>query len=141
MKETGSVWVLVLVGVVLALVVSAGLGTWLIGAETLRVMGLVLVSGLVLCGVLVAVAVVVRAYRRNDAQPIERQVIRETRIIDSRPPAPYQLPAPQATPFGVFPELLRAAYRSGALSSGSDVVDAEVRSLPAPGEWGGDITP
>lgn len=132
------------VAFLVALVAALGVAAWLIGAETLRVMGLIFVSGLVLVGLVVAAAVVVRAYRRQDALPIERQVIRETRIIDSREPAP-QLPTVQPSPFGVFPELLRASYRAGLLT-GQDgaggVVEAEVRRLPAQGQsWSGDIVP
>lgn len=127
-----------------ALVAALGVGLWLIGAETLQVMGLIFVSGLVAVGLVVAVAVLVRAYRRQDALPIERQVIRETRIIDSREPAP-QLPSATPSPFGVFPELLRASYRAGLLTGQDgrgEVLEAEVRQLPAHGQsWNGDIIP
>lgn len=129
-----------------ALVAALGIGLWLIGAETLRVMGLILTVGLVAVGLTGALALVVRAWRKNDSLPIERQVVREvreTRILDGREPAPQ---SPAQAPFGVFPEMLRASYRAGLLSGREDageVVEAEVRQLPARDRslWMGDIMP
>jgi len=90
---------------------------------------------------LAASALPIRAWRKNAAAPIEKQVIREVRVIDSRPAA-VQLPAPATQPpFGVFPELLRASYRAGLLAQPGEVVNAEVRQLTAGGDgWDGDIT-
>ena len=132
------------IALAVALVVALGMAGVMIGAQTLRVLAVVLVSGLVVVGLLCGAALVVRAYRKNDAKPIERQVIREVRIIDRAGPAP-QLPTLHPEPFGVFPELLRASYRAGLLSGQDgrgDVVEAEVHQLHADGRsWGGDITP
>jgi hypothetical protein len=129
------------IALAVALVAALGLVAWLIGAQTLRVMALVLVSGLVVVGLLLGAAAVVRAWRKNDAPPIERQVIREVRIIDRA--AQPQLPS--VPPFGVFPELLRASYRAGLLSGqdgSADVVDGEAHHLHPDGQsWSGDIMP
>lgn len=127
----------------LALVVGAVVGMLLIGEQTLRLLVGVLVVGGALSGVILACAAVVRAWRKNDAAPIERQVIREVRILDNRPQVP-QLPAPQNAPWAVFPELLRSSYRAGLLSGSdgrADTVDAQVRELGAGDSWQGDITP
>lgn len=146
MKEGGGVWTLVLVGLVLAVVVGAGLSVWLIGAERLMTLALILVGGLVLAVVVGASALPIRAYRRRDmtgethyVHDGTKTIIRE-RVIDSRP-APFPaLPAPAQTPFGVFPELLRASYQAGRLAAPrADVVDADVRELPPGDGWAGEI--
>jgi hypothetical protein len=134
------------VALAVALVGGALLAVWLIGAETLRIMGLVLIGGLALAGIVAATALPIRAWRKRDGVPIEkhvfhegRQVIRE-RVIDSRPALPV-LPGPQQAPFGVFPELLQASYRAGLLAQPGAVVDAEVRALGPADGWNGDIAP
>lgn len=134
MKETVGGLV---VALALALVGGALLTVWLV-RDALVVLAAVFVGGLVVAGITAAAALPIRAWRKNDAAPIEKQVIREVRVIDSRPPA-VQLPAP-AQPYGVFPELLRASYRAGLLAQPGAVVDAQVRQLPAGDGWDGDIT-
>ena len=126
------------VALALALVGGALLTVWLV-RDALVVLVAVLVGGLTLAGIIAAAALPIRAWRKNDAAPIEKQVIREVRVIDSRPAA-VQLPAPAAQPYGVFPELLRASYRAGLLAQPGDVVNAEVRQLAAGDGWDGDIT-
>lgn len=112
----------------------------LIGPAALTVLATLLIGGLVLAGIVAATALPIRAWKKNDAAPIEKQVIREVRVIDSRPQPMPQLPAPQQPPFGIFPELLRASYQAGQLAAPrSDVVEAEVRQLSS-GGWEGDIT-
>ena len=129
-----------LVNLALALVAGVIFTVWLIGAETMKVLAGMLVGGLLLIGLVAAAALPIRAWKKNDAKPIEKQVIREVRILDGRPAPVPQLPPPQQPPFGVFPELLRAAYQSGQLSARSgEAIDAAVRELPADG-WDGDIT-
>lgn len=128
--------------VVLALAVIGGLiyAIFLIGAETVKILATLLVSGLILAGLIAASAFPIRAWRKNDAAPIEKQVIREVRVLDNRPAPVPQLPAPQQAPFGVFPELLRASYQAGQLAAPrSGTVDAEYRHLEGDG-WNGDIT-
>lgn len=124
----------------LALVAGAIFTVWLVGAETMKVLVGLIVGGLLLIGLVAAAALPIRAWKKNDAKPIEKQVIREVRILDNRPAPMPQLPPPPQPPFGVFPELLRASYQAGRLSARSgEVVDAEVREVPADG-WDGDIT-
>lgn len=114
-------------GIVFALALALGgglmLAIYLIGGDALRTMGLILISGLTLALVIAASALPIRAWRRRDFTGDHyhhdgtKTVVRETRIIDGRAPAPaniklLQLPAqPQA---GAYPELLRAAYQAGA---------------------------
>ena len=112
----------------------------LIGSVALTALAFLLVGGMALTGVLAASALPIRAWRKNDARPIERQIIREVRILDNRPAPVPQLPAPTQPPFGVFPELLRASYQAGALNNRpGEVVDGEVRQMPADG-WDGEIS-
>ena len=150
MKETTtSIWTLVLAGLVLALVVGVGLAVWLLGADRLFVLALVFVGGLVLVGVMVAAAFIVRQWRRSDANPLvehhyhdgTRTVERVERVIDGRPQPLPQLPAPAQPPLGVFPELLRASYQAGYLGRGpeGETVDASVRDVTDSGEWSGPI--
>lgn len=111
----------------------------LIGAETVKLLATLLVAGLILAGLILASALPIRAWRKNDAAPVERQVIREVRVIDNRPAPLPQLPAPQPAPFGVFPELLRASYQAGRRAQPpGDTVEAEYR--PIEDGWTGDIT-
>jgi hypothetical protein len=135
------------VGAALALVVAIALAVFMIGAETLRTLGVIFVVGLALALVVGASALPIRAYRRKDqtgethyVHDGTKTIVRETRILDGRAieaPKLYQLPAQAQA--GAFPELLRAAFSAGALGSRSETaVDAEVREL-APDEWTGDI--
>ena len=142
MKDTAKYFYLILG---LAATAAALLAVWFIGPDHLYLLAVILISGLVVAGILAGAALVIRAYRKNDAPPvIEKRVYHEgvktvvrERVIDNRP-APLQLPAPQQ-PFGVFPELLRASYRAGVLAQPGEVADAEVRELGASDDWQGDI--
>jgi hypothetical protein len=129
------------VALALALVGGALLTVWLV-RDALVILAAVMVGGLVLIGMIAAAALPIRAWRKNDAAPIEKQVIREVRVIErpQLPAAAVQLPAPAQPAYGVFPELLRASYRAGLLAQPGDVVNAEVRQLPAGDGWDGDIT-
>jgi len=127
------------VALALALVGGALLAVWLL-RDVLVILAAVFVGGLVLIGIIAAAALPIRAWRKNDAAPIERQVVREVRVIERQPAAAVQLPAPAQPAYGVFPELLRASYRAGLLAQPGDVVDAQVRQLPAGDGWDGDIT-
>jgi len=137
MKELTPVLIVILA---LALVGGTIFAINLIGSAALTVLATLLVGGLVLAGLIAATALPIRAWRKNDAAPIEKQVIREVRILDSRPAPAPQLPAPQQPPLGVFPELLRASYQAGRLAAPrGEIIDAEVGHLDGD-TWNGDIT-
>lgn len=97
---------------------------WQIGRDRLYTLGLILTCAVAATLVLVALAIIVRMWRRNDAPPVIERHFRdgtvriiEKHTLDGRAPAQndiklLQLPAqPQA---GAYPELLRAAYAAGA---------------------------
>ncbi len=142
----------------LAIALTFGFALWLIGAEFVRVLAVILVAGLTLALVLVASAFPVKAWRVPHTPPplVEKHIIHdgtrtvERHTLDGRTalaPRLFQLPTqPQATS---FPELLRAAYQSGtsAVQRPDELpVDAEVRRLPDYDQseydsWGGEIMP
>ena len=146
------------IALALALIAALLLAVYLIGGDRLFILGVALVGGLVVAGLLAGLALVIRAYRKNDNPPVierhtyheGRQIIRETRVIDGRAieaPKIYQLPAqPQG---GAFPELLRAAFQAGTLTDGRQTyqtaqADRELRELdldPDVDGWEGDVTP
>ena len=160
-NETVSVLSIILA---LALIAGVLLAVWLIGSDTLRILGLILGIGLTLAAVIGASALPIRAWRRKDrtgethyVHEGTKTVIRETRILDGRAqeaPKIYQLPAaPQG---GAFPELLRAAYAAGRISphssslgqppggyqSDPDYSEAEITEVDLGDDdgWSGDIT-
>lgn len=148
-----------LIALALALVAGALLAVWLIGSDTLRTMGLILISGLTLALLIGASALPIRMWRRKDFTGDHyhtdgtKTIVKETRIIDGRQVTAsevklLQLPAqPQS---GAFPELLRAAYAAGATTlptrSASrpepDYGEAELDELDlsSPPGWDGDIS-
>ncbi|GAB4521537.1 MAG: hypothetical protein Kow0047_32460 [Anaerolineae bacterium] len=87
---------------------------YLVGAETMRTVLLVMAGAISTAIILAALSLPIRAWRKNDAAPVEKHYIKET-VLDGRvPQSPdvklLQLPAP---PSAGFPELLRAAYQAG----------------------------
>lgn len=151
------------IALALALIAGALLAVWLIGSDTLRTLGLILIIGLTLAAVIGASALPIRAWRRKDhtgethyVHEGTKTIVRETRILDGRAieaPKIYQLPAaPQG---GAFPELLRAAYAAGRIGPSSSLGQQPRGYQPGPdyseGEitevdlgddgWSGDITP
>lgn len=146
-----AIFVVLSLGVIVALAVGAVAAINAIGGERLYTLALVLVGAMGTAMVMGSLALVVFAWRRNQQPEREiRHIIRETKLIDGRPQAAPQvqlLPAPQQHPLGVFPELLRAAYQAGAnerLSSppgrqgmplGDELIDGDVTT------WGGSINP
>lgn len=127
-------------GLALAVTAAAVVGIWLLGADRLFVLALILVGGLALAGVLAAAALLVRQYRRSDANPVVEHHYHHDgtrtveRVIDGRPAALPQLPQLPAPGYGMFPELLRAAYQAGRSSGGGEAVDAVVRDVGWDGE-------
>lgn len=146
MNDTAKLFFL---AVAVALIVALGLAVWLIGADTLRTVALILFSALALGLILAASALPIRAYRRRDFTGDHfhtdgtRTVVKETRIIDGRQvtaPEVKLLQLPAQAQGGAFPELLRAAYQAGTLRGAPQEVpiDAEIRALD-PLDWGGDL--
>ena len=141
----------------LAIAATLGFALWMIGADFVRVLAVIMVAGVTIALILVASAFPVRAWRMPHTPPpvVEKHIIHdgtrtvERHTLDGRTalaPRLFQLPSqPQATG---FPELLRAAYQSGMSTERADdlPVDAEVRRLPDRDEaefdsWGGEIMP
>lgn len=141
----------------LAIAATLAFALWMIGAEFVRTLAVILVAGLTVALVLVASAFPVKAWRMPRTPPpvVEKHIIHdgtrtvERHTLDGRTalaPRLFQLPSqPQATG---FPELLRAAYQSGMNTEqpAELPVDAEVRRLPDRDEaefdsWGGEIMP
>lgn len=147
MKERDSSGLYVVLG--LALAGALGWGLYLIGGETLRTVAIILAVSLGLALLIGAGAVFARAWRKNDAPPIvekhfyhdgTRTIERHTIDGTQQKPVLYQLPAQQGGP--AFPDVLRAAYTAGLLTSGKreEPIEGQARELPPdPDEWGGPI--
>ena len=151
-----------LLAAAVAMLAALGVFLFLVGAETLRLVALVIGGAVALAVILGASALPIRAYRRKDMtgethhyHEGTKTIVKETRVLDGRAieaPKIYQLPAqPQG---GAFPELLRAAFQAGALTDGRASrgvhdyqpaqPDRELRELdldPDVDGWEGDVTP
>ena len=146
-----------LIALALALIAGAVLAVWLIGSDTLRTMGLILISAIALALVIAASALPIRSWKRKDFTGDHfhtdgtRTIVKEVRVLDGHTieaPKIYQLPAqPQGA---AFPELLRAAYQSGANAlparsasrpEPTDYTEADIEALDfaSPDGWTGDI--
>ena len=104
----------------IVLIAVAGVAIWMIGSDTMRSMGWLLLVGLLLIGLIGASSLPIRAWRGPETRP-EKHIIRETKVIDNR--AQAALPAPQIVALspsagGVFPDMLRAAFQAGAARQG-----------------------
>lgn len=155
-SETAKGFLLV---VAAALLLALGVFLFLVGAETLRLVALVIGGAIAAAVILGASALPIRAYRRRDMtgethhyHEGTKTIVRETRVIDGRAVTSpevklLQLPAQPAG--GAFPELLRAAFQAGALTDGRQTyqpaqADRELRELdldPDSDGWEGDVTP
>jgi hypothetical protein len=148
-----------LLAVAVALLAALGVFLWLVGAETLRTVALVISGALALALTLGASALPIRAYRRKDLtgethhyHDGTKTIVKEVRVIDGRQsvaPEVKLLQLPAQAPGGAFPELLRAAYAAGTMRlpdrrQEEPAIDAELRELdldPDRDGWEGDITP
>lgn len=158
-RSGGGIGAQLLIALALALIAGALLGVYLIGSETLRTLGLILVVAIALAVVIGASALPIRAWRRKDnigeTHYVDgtKTVIKEVRVLDGRVaegPKLYQLPAqPQGA---AYPDLLRAAYRAGAtslparstsrLESEPEYAEADIEELDLGADvngWNGDI--
>lgn len=113
MKEIRSIGLLAMALTGLALVGGVVYGVSRLENKTITALAAVLVGGAVLALIIFVSSFPIRAWRREKPPPPERQLIRETKIIDGRPhPAPQVIQA-QPAMGPVLPELLRAAYAAG----------------------------
>jgi hypothetical protein len=155
-RSGGGLGAQLLIALAVALVAGALLGVYLIGSETLRTLGLILVVAIALAVVIAASALPIRAWRRRDFTGDHyhtdgtRTIVKEVRVLDGRVaegPKLYQLPAqPQGA---AFPDLLRAAYAAGATAlparSSSrpepepDYAEIDLPELNMADGWDGDI--
>lgn len=145
-----------------AFLLALALAIFLIGADRLFILALILVGSIGMAAIIAASALPIRAAKKkdptNETRVLDgtRTVIRETKVLDGRAPAQtdvklLQLPAQPAG--GAWPELLRASYQAGLLGNGQRSEAVPARDLPEVdmtggaewydpnGEWGGDITP
>lgn len=161
MNERNGVGAQLLLALALALIAGLVLAVYLIGSETLRTFGLILVSALAIALVIGASALPIRAWRRKDnigeTHYVDgtKTVIKETRVIDGRAvegPKIFQMPQMDPSAASVYPAVLRAAWQAGANSlsprsanGGAPEPDEYVEIQPveldfdAPRGWDGDI--
>jgi len=143
---------------------------WQIGRDRLYTLGLIFTCAVGATLVLVALAIIVRMWRKNDSPPVierhftdgTRTIVKEVKVLDGRAPAQndiklLQLPAQGQS--ALYPELLRAAFQAGRISphntsaltqsqTGGDYdptrayTEAELPEVGFDDEdgWGGDIT-
>lgn len=155
-RSGGGLGAQLLIALAVALVAGALLGVYLIGSETLRTLGLILVVAIALAVVIAASALPIRAWRRRDFTGDHyhtdgtRTIVKEVRVLDGRVaegPKLYQLPAqPQGA---AFPDLLRAAYAAGATAlparsssrpaAEPDYEEVELPEIDMTDGWNGDI--
>lgn len=137
LKETGGLLVAILALAAVAAVVTVILRLELAMLYTLM---LILVGGIAFAIACVGVAFALRAWRSTGPQEIQRIIERHTIERDGRMPAQpkiHLLESKSGQP-AMYPELLRAAYASGARSlsdgtDGTEIVEAETEELD--GQW------
>jgi hypothetical protein len=144
---------------------ALALSVWLIGADRLFILALILVGSVGLAAVIAASALPIRAAKKRDMTGETRvldgtrTVIRETKVLDGRAvtsPEVKLLQLPQQPTGGAWPELLRASYQAGLLGNGRAVPRQDLPEYDLTGggngngaaewndnigEWSGDITP
>lgn len=151
------VLVTILAALALALVGGVIYALWLVGREVVATLAGVLVGGIAAAVVLAALALPIRAYRKNDAPPVIERHYRdgtrtvERHTIDGRAPAQNDirlLQLPAANQAAAFPELLRASYRAGLLAAPNGEANPQTVELrevdPATvsgADWFGELRP
>lgn len=137
---------LFLIAVLVAALLLGAVALWLIGADRLFTLALILVCGLVMAGMIAASALPIRAARKRDMTGETRildgtrTIVRETKVLDGRAPAQNDirlLQLPAAPSGAAFPEMLRAAYTAGQLRAprNDQPIEGELREL-GPEDWG-----
>ncbi len=131
---------LVAIGVVVAVVRALDL----LGADTLRLLALILAVPGGVAVMALGLTPLVRAWRIPVTPPVERHVIKETRLqhtIDRRAPAPAAPELPPYRQLNLYPGLQSAEWRAGLLTSGQGDAGADgwYREVTvdedAPAEW------
>lgn len=140
-----------------ACLLALALAVWLIGADTLRTLALILTGAVALAVILAASALPLRAWRKRDPSGEAHhyhdgtRVIEKVHTIDGRAvtsPEVKLLQLPAQPQGGAWPELLRASYTAGLLGNprqpGATVVSGQdLAELDLAGDgdgWAGDIT-
>ena len=140
-----------------ACLLALALAVWLIGADTLRTLALILTGAVALAVILAASALPLRAWRKRDPSGEAHhyhdgtRVIEKVHTIDGRAvtsPEVKLLQLPAQPQGGAWPELLRAAYTAGTLGNpqrAATVPSAELAEYDLTGDgdaggWAGDIT-
>jgi len=148
-----------------AAILAAGmLAIWLIGADRLFILALILVGSIGMAAIIASSALPIRAAKKRDMTGETRvldgtrTVIRETKVLDGRAvtsPEVKLLQLPQQPQGGAWPELLRASYQAGLLGNGRPVPRQDLAEYDltgsndaggaewddSTGEWGGSIAP
>jgi len=145
-----------------AFLLALALAIWLIGADRLFILALILVGSIGMAAVIASSALPIRAARKRDMTGETRvldgtrTVIRETKVLDGRAvtsPEVKLLQLPQQPTGGAWPELLRASYQAGLLGNGRTVPRQDLAEYDltgsndggewddSSGEWGGSIAP
>jgi len=139
MKELRTIALLAVALIGLGIVGGILYGVSRLENKTITVLAVLLVGGIVTAVIIFASSFPIRAWRREKPPPPERQVIRETRIIDGRPVPPPQVIQAQPAMGPVLPELLRAAYAAGTrqgLPSGAADYGRDEHNEPQGHGWG-----
>ena len=156
---SSSTWGAIILAMGLALGGALLLAIYLIGSETLRTLGFILVVAIALAVVIGASALPIRAWKRRDFTGDHfhtdgtKTIVKEVRVLDGRAPAQTDiklLQMPAQPPAGAFPDILRAAYRAGAttlparsasaIDPGYTEAEIDELDLSSPTGWDGDIT-
>jgi len=137
-------------GLVFGLAVVAGViwVAWLV-RDVLSGVVFVLVGGLVLAVLLAASALPIRAWKRTDGKPIEREhyyhdgtVTKETRILDGRTQGEIKLlqlpPSPQSAGL-LTADMLRAAFLAGTLRLPDGRTTTSTGEDEGPEDWDGTV--
>jgi hypothetical protein len=147
-RTLGRLLTILALGVIGGLLAFGGVGAYVLGAERVMTLALVLTGAGSTAIVLVAVGFVVRAWRRTDNPPVIERYYHTrdgTRTVERHfegrelvPPEVKLLQLPNPNEAATYPELLRAAYGAGARRAYEGQDAARGGDLDG---WAGDIMP
>ncbi len=101
----------------------------LIGADTLRLLALVLAVPVGVGVMALCLTPLVRAWRTPTIPPVERHVIRETRVEHTLDNRAQPVPGPAIRPVNLYPGLHSAEWRAGLLDHGQSQIVGQGWSL------------